>query len=544
MRKSWTLGLSIEQKLAMIVDSDFSFPPTTGKDRSMMFDTHHLTRLAVVCTAAASFALCAPMSTATHTTPDADRSDLAERFNLPADEFETVMRIIDEGQNRNQIMKHLTYLCEEIGSRLTGSSRLERANFWAAEQFESFGLQNIQQHEWGTIPVRFDRGPSTGRMLEPVERDFEFTTRAWTAGTDGPAKGRVFREPSSEEEFDAIAEYLEGAWILRPAVGGFRRGVVPGGDEQRRFLPQLREAGIAGLITTSRDDLVRTGRDRQWRELDYNDLPTDVTVMVRRSDYDAINSRLHDDEEVIVEFHLDHTFVEGPIPCYNTIAEIPGTVWPEQVVIISGHLDSWDGPGSQGTVDNGTGSSVTIEAARILMAAGAKPKRTIRFILWTGEEQGLLGSRVYVEQLSEQERANITGVFVDDSGTNHQASITCTPAMVDMLEWVIDPMNYAFPEKPIRLNVVDRMPLRGASDHAPFNRVGIPGFFWGKAGRANYRYAWHTQHDRLDQAIEEYLIHNSTVSAIAAYMLANADELLSRHVEEEEEETEESSATE
>lgn len=467
---------------------------------------------------------------------DAERSALMERFQLEGEEFETLMRIIDEGQNRNQVMQHLTYLCEEIGSRLTGSSRLERANHWVAEVYESWGLKNIQQHEWGTIPVRFDRGPSTGRMVEPVERDFEFTTRAWSAGTNGAARGRVFREPSTQEEYDAIAAHLEGAWILRPAIAGVRRGVVPGGDEEREFLSQLREAGIAGLITASRDDLVRTSGQRGWRDMDPDDLPTDVTVIVRRSDYDAMNSRLHDGQEVIVEFDLDHTFTAGPIPLYNTIAEIPGSVWPEQVVIISGHLDSWDGPGSMGTVDNGTGTSVTIEAARILIAADARPKRTIRFIHWTGEEQGLLGSRAYVEQLTEEERANITGVFVDDSGTNHQSSITCTPAMVEQLNWTIEPMNYAFPNKPIELHIVDRMPQRGASDHAPFNRVGIPGFFWGKSGSANYRYGWHTQNDRLDQAVEAYLIHNSTVSAIAAFMLANADNLLSRHVEEEEEE--------
>ena len=379
-------------------------------------------------------------------------------------------------------------------------------------------------------------------MLEPVERDFELTTRAWSAGTDGPVKGPVFREPSSQEEFDAIAEHLKGAWILRPATSGHRRGVVPGGDETREFLPQLREAGIAGLITASRDDRVRTGGQRGWREMSFDELSTDVTVIVRRSDYDAINSRLFDDQQVVVEFELDHTFTEGAIPVYNTIAEIPGTRWPEQVVIVSGHLDSWDGPGSMGTVDNGTGTSVTLEAARILMAAGVKPKRTIRFILWTGEEQGLLGSRAYVESLSEQERANITGVFVDDSGTNHQSSLTCTPAMVDMLTWTIDPMEYAFPDKPIELNVVDRMPRRGASDHAPFNRAGITGFFWGKDGVADYRYGWHTQNDRLDQAVPEYLVFNSTVSAIAAYMLAEADDLLSRHVEQEEESADDEAA--
>src|SRR5690606_18097550 len=101
--------------------------------------------------------------------------------------------------------------------------------------------------------------------------------------------------------------------------------------------------------------------------------------------------------------------------------------------IISGHLDSWNGPGSQGVVDNGTGSAVTLEAARILAAVGAKPKRTIRFILWTGEEQGLLGSRAYVESLSEEERAKISAVFVDDGGTNCEGGLVCPPWMFEYL---------------------------------------------------------------------------------------------------------------
>jgi len=225
---------------------------------------------------------------------------------------------------------------------------------------------------------------------------------------------------------------------------------------------------------------------------------------------------------------LQHHFERGPIPLYNTIAEIPGRELPDEVVIISGHLDSWDGPGSQGTVDNGTGSSVAIEAARILAAVGVQPKRTIRFILWTGEEQGLLGSRAYVDSLSEEERAKISAVFVDDSGTNQQSSLSGVPVMEPMLRQAIAPMNYAFPDAPLELSISETMPRGGASDHASFNRVGVPGFFWGKTGRAFYRYAWHTQNDKIDQAIPEYLIKNATVSAIAAYVLAEADTLLPR----------------
>jgi len=471
----------------------------------------------------------------------ADRAELEERFGISGIEFDTVMRIIDEGQNRNQVMVHLTELCEGIGPRLTGSTRVLQANEWAAAKFTEFGLENVHQHEWGTIPVGFDRGPSTGRMTRPIQREFEFTARAWSAGTVGPVSGRVIREPRTQEEFDAVAEELDGAWILRPAVGGRRRGVVGGIDPPGEFLEALREANIAGLITSSANELVQTGAVRGWRDLTIDTLPEHVSVTIRRSDYDAINSRLFDGETVEVEFDLDHTFVEGPIPNFNTIGDIRGSTWPDEIVIVSGHIDSWDGPGSQGTVDNGTGTSVTIEAARILAAAidgnpDARPKRTIRFILWTGEEQGLLGSRAYVNELSEEDRARISAVFVDDSGTNHQTGVTAIESMVPMLEWAFEPSNYAFPEKQLQPNVAERMPRRGASDHQPFINVGIPGYFWSKTGRANYRYAWHTQNDRMDQAVPEYLLFNSTVSALTAYMVANAETLMPRELPEEEEE--------
>jgi hypothetical protein len=431
--------------------------------------------------------------------------------------LKTMLRIIDEGKNRNQTMTHLGYLCGSIGPRLTGSSRLEEANNWTAEQFKSFGLQNVELKKWGEIPIRFNRGTCSGKVIEPFTREIEFTSRAWSAGTDGPRRGSVLREPQSPEELQEVADKLAGAWILRPA--GAKPSIV---------VERLESAGIAGFITAARGETVTTGGVPGITKLKMDELPKTVTVTVRRSDYDAINSRLADKENVVVEFDLKHEFIEGPFPVYNTIAEIPGTEKPDEFVIISAHLDSWDGPGSQGTVDNGTGSCVTIEAARILMAAQAKPKRSIRFILWSGEEQGLLGSKAYVEQLSEEERAKISAVFVDDSGTNQQASITCVANMADMLKKAIEPMNYAFPDSPIRLIVQSRMPRGGASDHSPFNAVGIPGFFWGKTGVAKYSYAWHTQNDKIDQAIPEYLTKNSTVSAIVAYSLADADTLLPR----------------
>ncbi|HMP81029.1 MAG TPA: hypothetical protein PKD54_16350, partial [Pirellulaceae bacterium] len=179
---------------------------------------------------------------------DDQRSALMEAWGLSAADFETMLRIIDEGKHRNQTLVHLTYLCEQIGPRLTASSRAERANRWVAQQFESWGLQNVHLHEWGTFPVRFDRGPSSGKMVEPEERTLTFTAPSWSAGTEGPLRGPVLREPKTEEELEVMADQLEGAWILRQL-----------GGERSPFTERMRNAGIAGVITASRDELVRTG---------------------------------------------------------------------------------------------------------------------------------------------------------------------------------------------------------------------------------------------------------------------------------------------
>ncbi len=455
----------------------------------------------------------------------------------------TVERIIDEGKTNSQVWDHLMYLSEEIGTRLTGSTNCQIANEWTRDTFASFGLSNAHLQKWGEVAVRFDRGPSYGRMLQPVEREFEFTTRAWSAGTDGPVQGPVFKAPRDDAEFEAIEDQLEGAWILSPGRSrGGRRGVVPQGTVPpvtEEIAARLFEAGIAGIITASRNDLVVTSGQRGWRDTELDDVSDEVTIYVRRSDYDAINSRLADGEEVVAEFDLDHTFTAGPIPVYNTIADIPGTEFPEQVVIFSGHLDTWDGPGSQGTQDNGTGTSVMLEAARILMASGVKPRRTIRFILWTGEEQGLLGSRAYLESLSEEERANISAVFVDDGGTNYQGGVTCTHEMEPILSAAFAPVEKAFPDMPIDLTVQDQLSRFGGSDHAPFVRAGIPAFFTKEAGSGgregrNYRYIHHTQHDTPRYAVPEYLVQSATCSAVVAYHLAMIDGLLPREPSEEE----------
>lgn len=308
--------------------------------------------------------------------------------------------------------------------------------------------------------------------------------------------------------------------------------------EADRVLARVLEAGPAGFLSPSLDDRVWTTRPNGWRDTDPAGLPTDIEISIRRSDYDFINSRLADEQEVYARFNLDHRVEAGPIPVYNTIAEIPGRTRPDEVVIVSAHLDSWDGPGSQGVVDNGTGSSVVLEAARLLIEAGARPDRTIRFVLWTGEEQGLLGSGAYAQSLSEQERSQISAVFVDDGGTNYEGGLPAADFMVEYLAAATAPINNEFysPTDGAYMNVNirptgEKIKTHGGSDHASFNKIGVPGFFWDEVGRADYRYAWHTQNDKIDQAIEEYLVQSSACMAVTAYNLASAPGLLPREGE-------------
>lgn len=451
---------------------------------------------------------------------------------------EVIARIIAEGKDNSKVWETLEYLSHEIGPRLTGSSSLQRANAWTRDEFRRLGLSGCRLEKWGEIPVRFDRGPSYARMVTPEEREFEFTARAWSAGTEGPLRGPVVALPDTREALEGMD--LEGAWVLMPSISS--RGPRDETEEEKAIREERLAAQdavtsypIAGRITGSRNDLVVTGGS--WRDLTMDTLPTDVSIRVRRADYEAMEDLLAAGESLEVEADLQHFFEEGPVPVYNTVAEILGSEKPDEVVILSAHLDTWDGPGSQGTQDNGTGSSVMLEAARILMATGAKPKRTIRFCLWTGEEQGLHGSKGYVESLTEEERARVSACFVDDGGTNYQGGLVCIESMNPMLEEAIAPVKAAFPDYEIANSIQDRMPKGGASDHASFNRAGIPGFFWiekGKGGREekNYRFIHHTQNDTTRYAVPEYLIQSAVSSAVVAYNLAEADTLLPREEEE------------
>ncbi|MEZ4430660.1 MAG: M20/M25/M40 family metallo-hydrolase [Nannocystaceae bacterium] len=434
-----------------------------------------------------------------------------------------IQRIVELGARDSRVHEHVVHLTQAIGPRLTGSHNLMVAEAWCRDQLTSWGLQ-AHLERWGEVPVGFDRGPWSGQMIvsEPPELvDLEFITHSWTPGASGPARGPAVALPSSAREVTKAPERYKDAWVLVPRGEGVAREQL---EKQRKpILEALRKAGAAGFVYASRDreGLVHTtGR----YEIDWGALPRDVELHLRADQHELVLARLAAGAAPVLEFSIDNRFFRGPVHQHNVIADLPGSVYPDEYVIVGGHLDSWDG--ADGAVDNGTGVATTLEAARLLVAAGARPKRTIRFMLWTGEEQGLLGSKAYVDAHPEL-TPHISAVLVHDGGTNYLSGLAVTPEMAEDMRQVFAPVMQLSSAYPFALTYAEDL-RTGGSDHTPFIRAGVPGFFWDQAGEADYDHAHHTQFDTLEAVVPDYQRHSAVVVAIAALGLANLDHLLDR----------------
>jgi hypothetical protein len=445
----------------------------------------------------------------------------------PASELE---RLVELARRDNRVQEHLRVLCTQIGPRLTGSARLQEACEWSREQLESFGLVSSLER-WGEFAVGFERGPWRGGMVAPVALEFECNTFAWTPGTDGPKRGPALAYPTTSAELAALRERIPGAWLVRPPAAAleneagevvFAKPAQPAGELVEEVQAALVELGGLGEVRGARGELLITDGNPR---IEWDELPKLVQVRLTRSHHDQLWTHLAAGQPVELEFDVANRFVPGPVPLYNVVADLRGDELPDEYVIVSAHLDSWDG--AQGAIDNGTGCATTLEAARLLALAGVEPRRTIRFILWTGEEQGLLGSQAYVEQHPEL-LPRISAVLNHDEGTNYLSGLTTTAAMRPALESACAPIEDLHPEYSFELHEVDGLPSMIGSDQDSFVRAGVPGFFWRQSGRSDYEHYHHTQHDLFEAAIPEYQEYSALVVAVTALNLANLPELLDR----------------
>jgi hypothetical protein len=464
----------------------------------------------------------------------------SEKTSLATDQEH---KIIDDIKSHSDIMANLTYLCDVIGPRLTSTPALKKANEWTAEKMKSYGLTNVHLESW-SLPEGWERGSATARMIEPDnQRTLQIASNAWSPGTNGKIEGDVVAITANKEaELAPYKGKLKGAMILmglpaqlRPLEdmekpgGMFFNALSPrqpggfGGFFGSRFRQDfVMKEGAAVILSDASSPLGLLSTGGPWLGSDRpsasNRLPH---VTVNHEQY-AMLYRLATrpaPARTRIEIEVTNKFIPGPLNIYNTVGEIRGSEKPDEVVVLGAHLDSWDL--GQGTLDNGTGVAVVLEAARQLAKCPNPPKRTIRFILFTGEEQGLLGSNAYVKE-HKAEMPNVSACLIHDTGTGKVTGLGWSRN--DTLKPVIESELAVLKELGVEELVGRTFP---GSDHVPFQNAGVPACMFNQE-IAGYRIAHHTSADTLDMAREQDLIQGAQVMAVAALRIANRDELLPR----------------
>jgi hypothetical protein len=365
------------------------------------------------------------------------------------DPNDPIQRIKEEGAKRSEVMQTLSYLSDVIGPRLTASPGMKRANEWTRDQLTKWGLQNAHLEAWGPFGRGWTLKKFSAQVVEPLAIPLIAYPKAWSPGLNGPLtaevvyvdarsdadlakfKGKlngkiVLTAPVREVQahFDAQGTRLNEKDLLtladapepRPGGGRGNFGNNPAGRTAFQFaankLRFFQEEGAAMLIDPSRGDggtiFVQsaaavspppdpnaTTPARGTPPYDKNAKITPQLVMAVEH-YNRIVRMVQAGEPVKMTVDLAVAYQDADLMGYNTIAEIPGTDLKDEIVMLGGHMDSWHS--GTGATDNAAGCAVAMEAVRIIQALGLKPRRTIRIALWSGEEQGLLGSRAYVAQ--------------------------------------------------------------------------------------------------------------------------------------------------
>ena len=455
--------------------------------------------------------------------------------------------VLELGRIDNRTMEHADYIARNIGGRLVGTHMLHHAEDWVAEQFRSWGLE-VTLQEAVEIGVGFDRGPWSGRMLSEDGMTLHFGTPAYTAGTRGPQKGRVLLEPKTQQEFNRVKGALKGAWVLletgptsglaidsSPKADSTRAAKVAAGEEATvPFYRQMVDAGVLGFIRPSKMPMQVLYNRATCFDITMDNLPKACDILLDEHQFETIKQKVVDRQDFQLEFDIRNHFFPGPMKYHNILAVIKGSKYPDEYVMMGGHLDAYDI--ATGSTDDGQGVCVTMEAARLLAAAGAKPKRSIMFCIWTAEEYGLLGSKYFVLNKTVP-WDKISNYFNRDGGPLAAVSITVPPAMYDDFVDVCEPLKDYNPDIPFEVIKREGEPQArptsaGGSDHAYFAMNGIPAISFREQDIFGYdfiyRDIWHTEDDLYDKLIPEYLEHSAVVQAVTAYGLANLNHLLSR----------------
>jgi carboxypeptidase Q len=485
-------------------------------------------------------------------------------------------RIRKEAMERSQIMKTMHMFTDVYGPRLTGSPNHKAAAEWAVKQMTAWGLENAHLEPWDFKHPGWLNERLTAHLISPVKDPLVCEVLAWTPSTKGTVQAAAFKlvlpeRPSQEQltmVFNNHKAKVRGKIVLigKPASIAVNLNPPPKrtSDEQaqQRYGPNARPfqfptpsptptpaPNAPRPLTTRQIDeqldvflkangaLVRVNdAGREFRQIRaFNNRTFDVnkvvpTVVMSNEDFGRISRILDDATEVVLEFNIVNRIYPEGATSYNTIAEIRGSDKADEVIMLGGHLDSWHA--ATGATDNAIGCTIMMEAARILKTLGVKPRRTIRVVLWSGEEQGLLGSIAYVKQhfgTFEDPKPGYEkfgGYFNIDSGTGRVrgAGVFGPPETANILREILAP----FKDDGVIGAVPTRSRRLGGSDNTAFNQAGLPGIGLGQDPIEYGTHTWHTNLDTYERILEVDVKKDAMVVAWAVYQLAMRDDLLPR----------------
>jgi hypothetical protein len=475
-------------------------------------------------------------------------------------------KIRSEAADHSQGMLTLHILADRYGPRLVGSPNHKAAARWAAKQLADWGLQNARLEPWDFGHPGWVNEHAAGCLLSPTQDHLDFRVAAWTPSTKGTVKAPAVQVLPPQGTRDEMTAWLKtnqakvcGKIVLvgkaatispgpvpRPAgavpggnrpnaggpeTGGARQGRPPP-DPNRLTAAQADELVNAWLVANAA--LVRVhdggganGLIREVHNRTYDAAKAVPGVILRNEDYGRIERLLQDGEDVKMEFNIVNRWYPEGRTSYNVLAEIPGTDKPGEVVMLGAHLDSWHL--ATGATDNGAGVAMMMEAVRIIQAAGLKPRRTIRIGLWSGEEEGLLGSQAYVKahlgtfENPKPEFHQVICYFNVDSGAGSVRSVMVfgpQEAQAVMQEAIAP-----FADLGAGGSSAFLSRALGSTDSSSFSHAGVSTIDL-MQNSTDYGTTHHTNLDTYGHVAPDQLIKGSTVITAAVWHVANRDPTL------------------
>ncbi len=459
-----------------------------------------------------------------------------------------LQRIWTEGTERSQVERLLQVLSDSLGPRLTGSPGMLAANDWVVSTYGSWGIP-ARKEQYGTWRG-WRRGITHVDLLEPRVRTLEGQMLAWSPGTNGPVTGPAIALPevAGAAEFAAWLPSVRGKFVLtsmpqptcRPddnwekwalpeslermkreraaAAQAWQRRIANTGVSARDLPRRLEQAGALGVVTS----LWSQGWGVQ--KVFNGRTETVPSIDLSCEDYGLVFRLAKNGQGPVLRLDAQSQNL-GEVPVFNTIGEIRGRQRPNEYVVLSAHFDSWDG--SSGSTDNGTGTTVMMEAMRILKAVYPNPRRTILVGHWSGEEQGLNGSRAFVKD-HPQIVSGVQVVLNQDNGTGRVTNIGMqgfTRVLPYFQRWL-----GAIPtdiSKHIRTDGPG-LPSGGGSDHAAFVCAGAPGFMLSSLSWDYGTYTWHTNRDTYDKVSFDDVRSNALLVAMLAYLASEEPQRIPR----------------